>query len=50
MKKWFSILARVHRGEEFSSADEVQEFEDKLEDLVKRGFLLARDVLRPYVK
>ena len=46
MKKRYTILARLHRGEEFNSADEVQEFEDKLEDLVKRGYVEVVPVVK----
>ncbi len=45
-KKPYTILARLHRGEEFESADEVHEFEDKLADLVRRAIIEVVPVVK----
>ena len=47
--KFISALYRVGYDDVISIEHEDRAFE-KTEDLVKRGFLLARDVLRPYIK
>jgi sugar phosphate isomerase/epimerase len=48
-KKFIGALYRVGYDYVVSIEHEDRDWE-KTEDLVKRGFLLARDVLRPYVK
>ena len=47
--KFISALYRVGYDNVISIEHEDRAFE-KTEDLVKRGFLIARDVLRPYIK
>jgi len=42
-----SILKRLHRATEFESADEVQEFEQKLEALIARGAVEKIPVGKP---
>ena len=49
---WSTVFSALYRAG--YDGDVVIEHEDRkfegTDDLVKRGFLLARDVLRPYVK
>ena len=47
--KFISALYRVGYDSVISIEHEDRAFE-KTEDLIKRGFLIARDVLRPYIK
>lgn len=47
--KFISALYRVGYDDVISIEHEDRAFE-KTEDLIERGFLLARDVLRPYIK
>ena len=50
--EWAPLFAAVWR--EGFDGDVIIEHEDrdfeKTDDLIKRGFLIARDVLRPYIK
>jgi hypothetical protein len=46
VKKRFSVLARLHRDEEFASASDVDEFEAKLGALVKRGVVTVVPTLK----
>ena len=48
MKKRYTILARLHRGEEFNTIDEVHDFEAKLKDLVERGYIEVIPVNRKH--
>ena len=51
-RRWAPLFAALYRAGYDGNViieHEDRDFE-KTDDLVKRGFLLARDILRPYIK